>query len=760
MRRPAAWVALAVSLLGPAGAAPAADLRTERLAALGKLWAAAKYFHPALARPEIDWDQALLTALPRAASARSPEEYADAVSAMLAALQDPATRVAQPKPGPASSHRLRAELNSDEILVITLRSFPASYSDGEFLAELRRAAGQIPSARGVVFDLREQPACLDWDPSAAARWFIAAGFNQRLTSGPLKIPAQRSRIHSGMSSAPEGGSAYFHSAYYVRDGATYNGNAARTAPAVFLVDPSSCLPPIAPALQQAGRAAIVAEGGLSDASLVERHRIELPGGVTVLLRVSELLYEDGTTGLVPDVQLPPRARNQMRDAAMDAALDLLRNGWSSRPRGVRPPAPAYAVPVRENSYADAPLPDWGRRLLAAFRIWAAFEYFFAYRSLMERDWDRVLVETIPKLEQAASARDYVLALAEMAAHSGDSHVTMEGGPVREAFGEAQPPIRTRMIGGRPVVTAVLDPQLAPSLSRGDVILSVDGEDAARRLKRLSRYFAASTPQSLDHILMQHWLAGPPDSRVQLTVQGAAGRPREVHLTRRLLPPTPWRNGDVVRILPGNVGYADLDRLAPQEVDAMFEKLKNTKAIIFDMRGYPRGTGWLIAPRLTDRRKVPAARFRRPIAIAPRGLAGDVETVSAGWDFVQHLPESDQWKYRGRTVLLIDERAMSQAEHLGLFLEAANGTVFIGSRTAGADGDVARFTVPGGVTISFSGHEVRHADGRPLQRVGLVPHLEVKPTLRGIRSGRDEVLEAALGWLGVRGVKLSGVGEAP
>lgn len=760
MRRLAVLAAVAVSLLGFASAARQSDPRTERLAALGKLWAAAKYFHPALALPGIDWDQALLSALPLAAAARSDEEYAGAVSAMLAALQDPATRVARPKPAPASSARPRAEWSSDGILVLTLRSFPASTGDGEFLAELRRGAGQIPGARGILLDLREQPGCLDWDPSAAARWFIAAGLNQRLAGGVVKVPAQRSRIHSGMSSSSEGGSAYFHSAYYVRDGALYNGSATRAAPVVFLVDASSCLPPIAPALQQAGRAAIVAEGGLSDASLVERHRMELPGGITVLLRVSELLYEDGTTGLVPDLLLPQRTEDQTRDAALESALHLLRNGWSSRPRATRPSAPAYAVSMREEPYAEASLPGWEHRMLAAFRIWAAFEYFFAYRNLMESDWDEVLAGTIPKLEQVASPRDYVLALAEMVAHSGDSHATLEGGPVREAFGEAQPPIRTRMIQGRAVITAVLDPHQASGLSRGDLILRVDGEDAAQRLTRLSRFFAGSTPQSLDHILMQHWLAGPPNSRLTLTVQGAAGRPRDITLTRRLLPPTPWRNGDVVRILPGNIGYVDLDRLAPQEVEAMFEKLRNTKAIIFDMRGYPRGTGWLIAPRLTDRRKVAAAWFRRPIAIAPPGLAGDVETLGAGWEFLQFLPESDKWKYRGRTVLLIDERAMSQAEHLGLFLEAANGTVFIGSRTAGADGDIARFTVPGGITISFSGHEVRHADGRPLQRVGLIPHVEAKPTLRGIRSGRDEVLEAALAWLGIRGVKLSGVGEAP
>jgi hypothetical protein len=47
-----------------------------------------------------------------------------------------------------------------------------------------------------------------------------------------------------------------------------------------------------------------------------------------------------------------------------------------------------------------------------------------------------------------------------------------------------------------------------------------------------------------------------------------------------------------------------------------------------------------------------------------------------------------------------------------------------------------------IVVSFSGHDVRHADGRQLQRVGLVPHIEVRPTIKGIREGRDEVLERA------------------
>jgi C-terminal processing protease CtpA/Prc len=97
-------------------------------------------------------------------------------------------------------------------------------------------------------------------------------------------------------------------------------------------------------------------------------------------------------------------------------------------------------------------------------------------------------------------------------------------------------------------------------------------------------------------------------------------------------------------------------------------------------------------------------------------------------------------------MLIDEFAGSQAEHTGLFLEAANGTKFIGGPTAGANGDLTNFTVPGGLRITFSGHGIHHADGRQLQRVGLLPDIEVKPTIQGIREGRDEVQERAIAYL--------------
>jgi C-terminal processing protease CtpA/Prc len=121
-------------------------------------------------------------------------------------------------------------------------------------------------------------------------------------------------------------------------------------------------------------------------------------------------------------------------------------------------------------------------------------------------------------------------------------------------------------------------------------------------------------------------------------------------------------------------------------------------------------------------------------------------AATSFSFEQALPKTAEAIYKGRTVMLIDERAMSQAEWTGLLYEAANGTKFIGSNTAGAVGDRTTVTLPGGISATFTGHDVRHADGRQVQRIGLVPDVVVRPTVAGIRQGRDEVLERAIAYV--------------
>jgi hypothetical protein len=80
---------------------------------------------------------------------------------------------------------------------------------------------------------------------------------------------------------------------------------------------------------------------------------------------------------------------------------------------------------------------------------------------------------------------------------------------------------------------------------------------------------------------------------------------------------------------------------------------------------------------------------------------------------------------------------------GATTEAAAGSTFVGSSTSGANGNVTDVAVPGGHFITFTGMDVRHGDGRQLQRVGIVPHVPVPRTVANIAAGVDEVLEKAL-----------------
>jgi C-terminal processing protease CtpA/Prc len=77
------------------------------------------------------------------------------------------------------------------------------------------------------------------------------------------------------------------------------------------------------------------------------------------------------------------------------------------------------------------------------------------------------------------------------------------------------------------------------------------------------------------------------------------------------------------------------------------------------------------------------------------------------------------------------------------LQTAPNVISIGSQTAGADGDVSIITFPGNYKTYMTGIGVFYPDGRETQRVGIIPDIEVKPTIEGLKLKRDEVLEKAI-----------------
>ncbi len=60
--------------------------RIERLSGLFRLWGIIKFFHPYVVRGAVDWDAALLRAIPKVESGKTAEEYRSAVQSMPRSL--------------------------------------------------------------------------------------------------------------------------------------------------------------------------------------------------------------------------------------------------------------------------------------------------------------------------------------------------------------------------------------------------------------------------------------------------------------------------------------------------------------------------------------------------------------------------------------------------------------------------------------------------------------------------------------------------
>ncbi|HEX5715620.1 MAG TPA: hypothetical protein VF179_05635, partial [Thermoanaerobaculia bacterium] len=174
-----------------------ADEQTDRLARVGKLWGTVRYLHPYLAYKEIDWDAALVTALPRVREARTPEEYRAAVQGMLDALGDPVTRVADPPPPPgeqpaaAQPVALSRKLDGG-VLVIELAKYLKTASPRAARGAIAALHEEIAKASALVVDLRAGKL-------AGAEAFYAGYFLEQLgdalVNRPSRAPSQRYLMH-------------------------------------------------------------------------------------------------------------------------------------------------------------------------------------------------------------------------------------------------------------------------------------------------------------------------------------------------------------------------------------------------------------------------------------------------------------------------------------------------------------------------------------------------------------------------------------
>lgn len=392
---------------------------------------------------------------------------------------------------------------------------------------------------------------------------------------------------------------------------------------------------------------------------------------------------------------------------------------------------------RDLAYPDQDPPDGGFRLLALMRWWNIIEYWFPYRDQIEDDWYDTLREFLPRIAAAEDRDGYRLELMQLIARAADGHANLWTAlDVRPPRGECFWPVHLRFVGGRAVVVT-LQSGAETQLQPGDVVESIDGAPVASLVDEWSPYYGTSNEAARLRDMARYLSRGDcGDSEAEVR-RGGELQSLTVPRTRQ-----PGRNqyvqwhdrpGETFQKLAPDIAYLKLSSIRAVDVASHVKEAAGTRGLVLDLRNYPSDSVmYALCARLV-REPTEFARFTR----------GELHNPGAfSWtDAVTLEPQAPG--YHGQVAVLVDEVTQSSAEYTAMACRAGPGAVVVGSTTAGADGNVSRFALPGELATMISGIGVFYPDRTPTQRVGIVPDIVARPTIEGIREGRDEVLEAAL-----------------
>jgi hypothetical protein len=372
------------------------------------------------------------------------------------------------------------------------------------------------------------------------------------------------------------------------------------------------------------------------------------------------------------------------------------------------------------------------RLADAVVAWSALRHFYPYWEEIAVDWDDRLR---PQLQAAIDATPTRAAhydtMRRLVAELRDGHGNVQDLTTRMRW---QLPVQLRQIEGKLVVTATNE----PSVPVGSVIVAINGESAASRFQE-EMVLSSGTPQWQEARAAMLLTICSPERPVGVSIEHPTGELRDVQLPcdPKVARAIEVRPDSLTEMEPG-IWYVDLTRVSAAQLTPLLPRLAAARGVIFDVRGYPTDAGIAVLPHLMREPEDSTASWMQ-IPRRTRPFGEVTEWVTTSWFLKAESPHVS-----GKRVFLTDGRAISYAESvLGYVRDHALGTI-IGGATAGANGNIASFSVPGGFSIVFTGMRVTRHDGRtPFHAIGVTPDIPLEPTLAGIRAGRDELLQRAL-----------------
>jgi C-terminal processing protease CtpA/Prc len=373
------------------------------------------------------------------------------------------------------------------------------------------------------------------------------------------------------------------------------------------------------------------------------------------------------------------------------------------------------------------------RLADVALAWNVFQHFYPYFDVVETDWDGALREALRSAATDRGAGEFLRTLRRLVARLHDGH----GGVYHPTDTDNHAiPLLWDWIENHLVITHVPPTGTGSTeLERGDIVLTLDGKPALQALHEEEALISGATDQWKRHMALQKLRFRGAGSASMLEIQRGEDEPRKVVVQGSaenlgLRGPRPAKT---VEIQPG-IWYVGLDRMTDEEFQAAVPRLAEAEGIIYDLRGYPQLNVRFVIGHSVDS-AVTCAQWLVPIVTRPDREGMDFHF--SNWSVLPRKP-----RFTDNVAYLTDRHAISYAETWMGIIEHYDLAEIVGGPTAGTNGNVNPFTLPGGYRVTWTGMKVLKHDGSRHHGIGILPTVPVKRTIRGVREGRDEVLERA------------------
>jgi carboxyl-terminal processing protease len=388
---------------------------------------------------------------------------------------------------------------------------------------------------------------------------------------------------------------------------------------------------------------------------------------------------------------------------------------------------------------DVPLPSPEYRFLALCRFWNVINYYYPYKYMIHYAWDSLFIEFTPRLINTPSYYQYFRIMQQMTSKVNDGHIMVSSTFTNMFADRRLLPFKIRKLQGVHIVSSFVDSvkSVNAGVHIGDTITSLDGLSVEILRKHHNQFQSASNDNYLQSRI-DLWM---PVVKTNPALVGIKKSKDTVKVEVNTLK-TPYH----IYVKPlkypyfainDSVGYIHMGQLKPTQVDSAFITLGHKPYLIFDCRYYPNWTVYPLGEKLLSKRFV-IAQINEPDYRYP-GIIKWVKPMYAG--------KPNTTYYKGTVIALISEETMSQGELTAMTILKAPKSISIGTQTAGACGDVSTLPLPGGIEVLISGLGYYFPDYSPLQQHGIHPDIEVKPTIKDIVEGKDEIMERALEFIG-------------